>query len=181
MKTTFELKEFSESILKRCLAWAQWMLNGSSDIAWLCIDSDGGQITPAMAELLQVLEALKAQGRLVTETSFAASAAALVFLAGNRRILKPNGIVSLHGIEIGVPIWALADNRQLPLNVCDEARALQKLAEEMVIKSTSIPADEVRRFMRTKKGKAFRGRDALEKGIATEIESAQEQLPLLPK
>jgi hypothetical protein len=172
MKMTFDMNgSLDEACLLKCLAWAKSVLNKrGSKPAKIRIDSKGGAMCPILLELIGVLQDIRAQRVLVTETSFAASASALVFLIGNKRIITSDGIVFLHGIEMDIPVWAIKSDRLIPVGDYEFAASLQRVAEVIVSQSMDISLKEAEGFMRTKKGICFRAKEAFQSGIATEIE-----------
>lgn len=135
----------------------------------LFIDSDGGDTIETM-RLIENLEKIRGKVHITTITSVALSSGALIFLAGDRRIMYSNGLLFFHGVTMEAPVWMIDRSGGLPEAQVAIAWDLQMKAEQLIFsraKNTSI--GDVKSFMRSMEGIKFLPRMALAQGLATEI------------
>jgi ATP-dependent protease ClpP protease subunit len=174
MNLILEIKgQLSEKCLNNSMAWASSVIaTPGVEPVEIRIDSNGGY-TWGTTQFLNALELIKQKREVVTVTGFAASSAAFIFLAGDRRVITQNGLINLHGVEMRMPIWALP-TRELPDKDYTIGWQLQNRAERLIMETTSLASAEIEKFMRTSKGKTFDAAMAMKYGIATEVEKVSE-------
>ena len=132
------------------------------------INSYGGEV----AEGLAIYNALKESGKTVTTIcdGFACSAASVVFMAGNIRIMRPASLLMIHNA------WMIADGN---------AKALRKAAADLdTITSASVEAyksvakiseEEIKQLMDAESW--ISPKDAMKYGFATDISEESDDTP----
>lgn len=136
------------------------------------INTSGGD-TVATRRLIQYLSTLRSRVTITTFAFQAISSGALIFLAGNHghRFIHTDGIVSLHGVAMNIPVWMLDENGKLPEEDWRTARDLQVWAEQHVrdAMSSDVKSPTLEAIMRSVEGEEFGATEALRLGLASRI------------
>jgi ATP-dependent protease ClpP protease subunit len=162
--------------IEDCARWIQrWTKDPSIDSLVIDINSDGGWAHATFYLLRQIHIACRSRNiKFVTVARQVSSAAALLFLSGHERLIEPGGVVFLHGVDLTIPVWAISDDGRIPPDDLKSCKRLQLDAEKWIASRTRLHGDDLHRIMRTKEGRVFNARDALDSGIATRIASREE-------
>lgn len=137
--------------------------NESHDEITLYISSNGGEVTSGLS-LYDYIRMMKSPLKTVC-IGTAASMGAILFLAGEKRLMLPHSKIMIHD-----PTCAFGLNRVTPLEAQDKTNDLMKVRKEIC----SIIADRTGRplrqiYRRTRKDTFFTASEAIKFGIATEI------------
>ena len=137
--------------------------NESHDEITLYISSNGGEVTSGLS-LYDYIRMMKSPLKTVC-IGTAASMGAILFLAGDKRLMLPHSKIMIHD-----PTCAFGSNRITPLEAQDKTNDLMKIRKEIcsiIAERTGRPLNQI--YRRTHKDTLFTASEAIEFGIATEI------------
>lgn len=130
------------------------------------INSFGGDVSEGVA----IYNALRESGRDVTTVcdGFACSIASVVFMAGQRRIMRPASLLMLHN-----PLYQqVGGNAKQLRKAADDLDIIAKLSKAAYLNGTSIGAEMLDEVMDAETW--VTPEQAMEWGLATEVEDAAE-------
>ena len=126
------------------------------------INSMGGSVSEGLA-IYGLLSDFK--GELITKVDgFACSAASVIFMAGQTRIVPTNGLIMIHNA------WSTAEGNANDLRKCaDDLDMITKPSINIYCEKTGLSEDEVKEMMDNETWMDYK--IAIEKGFATNVES----------
>ena len=105
------------------------------------IQSDGGCLYPGLAAL-DFLKTTKAHVTCIAE-GMCASAATFIFLAGDRRIVRPNAYVLIH--QVSDTFWGTFEDLKDEMRQCHK---LMRHIKRIYLSETSLPVKKLDRLMK---------------------------------
>lgn len=125
------------------------------------INSYGGDVAEGLA-IYNVLREHKAQIVTICD-GFACSAASVVFMAGDRRVMQPASLLMIHNA------WTVAMGNAAQLRkTADDIETITQASVEAYKKVATIPEEEIKALMDAETW--ILPKDAVEYGFATEID-----------
>ena len=129
------------------------------------INSYGGDVAEGLA-IYNVLREHKAQIVTICD-GFACSAASVVFMAGDRRVMQPASLLMIHNA------WTVAMGNAAQLRkTADDIETITQASVEAYKKVVTIPEEEIKALMDAETW--ILPKDAVEYGFATEIDEDDE-------
>ena len=129
------------------------------------INSYGGDVSEGLA-IYNVLREHKAQIVTICD-GFACSAASVVFMAGDRRVMQPASLLMIHNA------WTVAIGNAAQLRkTADDIETITQASVEAYKKVATISEEEIKALMDAEKW--ILPKDAVEYGFATEIDDEDE-------
>lgn len=126
------------------------------------INSMGGSVSESLA-IYSLLSDFK--GHLITQVDgFACSAASVIFMAGQERIITENGLLMIHNAWIDD---ACGDSNELR-KVADDLESVTKPSINIYVNKTGLSEEEVKSMMDKETWMDYKS--AFEKGFATSIQ-----------
>jgi ATP-dependent protease ClpP protease subunit len=160
---------------ERLFTWLLKMRASNHRVLTIVIDSPGGGVFGAL-NAVKLLKEMIQSGRIVTTyANFASSAAALLFLAGNVRLINPGSIIHFHPVIIDIPVYAIDARRRIPEKDYEVGRQLQVGASDLLACKTCLGSIAIDKIMSCKGGRTFQAAEALKFGIATGYASEELQ------
>lgn len=129
------------------------------------INSYGGDVAEGLA-IYNVLREHKAQIVTICD-GFACSAASVVFMAGDRRVMQPASLLMIHNA------WTVAMGNAAQLRkTADDIETITQASVEAYKKVVTIPEEEIKALMDAETW--ILPKDAVEYGFATEIDDDED-------
>ena len=129
------------------------------------INSYGGDVSEGLA-IFNVLREHKAQVTTICD-GFACSAASVVFMAGDRRVMSPASLMMIHNA------WTLAIGNAAELRkTADDIETITQASVEAYKRGAKISEEEIKALMDAETW--ILPKDAVEYGFATEIDEDEE-------
>ncbi len=126
------------------------------------INSMGGSVSESLA-IYSLLSDFK--GHLITQVDgFACSAASVIFMAGQERIITENGLLMIHNAWIDD---ACGDSNELR-KVADDLESVTKPSINIYVNKTGLSEEEIKSMMDKETWMDYKS--AFEKGFATSIQ-----------
>jgi ATP-dependent protease ClpP protease subunit len=113
----------------------------------LKIRSRGGVVCKELFALIDHIKKSKHQFIAVAEENIA-SAAALIFLVCDSRIIRRDKKILLHAVEMKIPFYKIRRCGCLPTSIYDEFQKHQKKIEDIISRHTELSGREVGHFMK---------------------------------
>jgi len=130
------------------------------------ISSRGGDLLPT----LRLIRELRRRNLSVTcLVEKAGSAAALLAITCPRRLIKRDGRMMLHVVQLTLPITSISEKGEVPPHILNKGRRLQKRWETMIKRYTRLRDENLKEIMTPGAQLVFNAKGALRWGLVDEI------------
>ena len=136
----------------------------TGDEVSIYINSPGGIYSDGVA----IYNLLKESGKKITTVNIgiAASAAAIIFLAGDKRIMSSSALLMYHNVQV-VDLYG---NKEKLAKVSSELAKMDADIENLVLKNSQLDINKLRNLMKSEE--YITGWEAVDYGLATEYDFA---------